>query len=40
MTSEIAPTKRALHTNVDAPALQTALDLENRNQTLITPTAS
>ncbi len=36
----IALTKGALHTNVDAPTLQTALDLENRNQALITATGA
>jgi enoyl-CoA hydratase len=40
VTSDIALTKRALHANVDAPSLQTALDLENRNQTLITATGA
>lgn len=31
----VALTKRALHTNVDAPSLPSALDLENRNQALV-----
>jgi enoyl-CoA hydratase len=34
----IALTKGALHASVGAPALQAALDLENRNQALITGT--
>jgi hypothetical protein len=36
----IALTKRELRTNVDAPALQTGLDLQSLNQALITATGA
>lgn len=35
----VALTKRVLHTNIDAPSLEAAIELENRNQVLATRSA-